>query len=490
MPEIIQKYAVFYGKGNNFLQGKDIFMNEATKQLFALASCTRECFDETHPFVYDKIKKLIEAEADINARNEAGFNILQIILQVESPDLPLSSTIINDVGYERGSAWYVEGCLRNGFKCSQEELNDLLSVYRAFNDYILEYSNGDIHLICTLLSMGADWNCKNTNIEYKSLLEVIATSEISYFSEAPEVTDWRYMMLCAYYNAGGDLYVKNKNDKYIWEVTLPLTALAFFLEHNVDIPAQHVEASLNYAIASVNEIATQHILEIDIYQSYGDDYPNESTRYKSIMNLLLDNVEKYPAIPVILAKIIPGMYTIYATHFAAADFYDSVQIYLQTVKEKYGNLQKAADGIIAAVVEKNDIDDIVVFFKFISEYCPECEKCFPWKILNGEHWKKLLQEFPQYAEHCDLAICVDQFDKVYMYIKYRQYANEHWDRAIDRDDLCVILDESSNADFLITISLSAVWIHWIGACFYLIIHNLPISVTNGMNLAMMSGRIY
>ena len=35
-----------------------------------------------------------------------------------------------------------------------------------------------------------------------------------------------------------------------------------------------------------------------------------------------------------------------------------------------------------------------------------------------------------------------------MYIKYRQYANEHWDSAIDCDDLFEILAESSNADFL------------------------------------------
>ena len=379
-------------------------MNEATKQLFELASCASKNFDFMYHLVYDKIKDLVDAGADINARNEAGFNVLQIILQVKSPDLPLSSTIINEVGYERGSAWCVDACLRNGFKCSQEELTDLLSVYRAFNEYVLEYSNGEIHLICTLLSMGADWNCKNTNIEYNSLLEVIATSEIAYSSDISEVADWRYMMLGAYYNAGGDLYVKNKNDKYIWEATLPLTALAFLLEHDVDIPAQCVEASLNYAIASVNEIATQHILEIDIYQSYGQDYPNDLGRYKSIIGILLDNVEKYPFIPVIFAKIIPGVNDIYHTHFAAADFYDSAKIYLQTVKEKYGNLQKAADGIIAAVAESNDIADIAEFFKFTREYCPECEKCFPWKKLTSSQWKDLLQEFPQYAEHCDLAI--------------------------------------------------------------------------------------
>lgn len=374
-------------------------MNEATKQLFELASCASKNFDFMYHLVYDKIKDLVDAGADINARNEAGFNVLQIILQVKSPDLPLSSTIINEVGYERGSAWCVDACLRNGFKCSQEELTDLLSVYRAFNEYVLEYSNGEIHLICTLLSMGADWNCKNTNIEYNSLLEVIATSEIAYSSDISEVADWRYMMLGAYYNAGGDLYVKNKNDKYIWEATLPLTALAFLLEHDVDIPAQCVEASLNYAIASVNEIATQHILEIDIYQSYGQDYPNDLGRYKSIIGILLDNVEKYPFIPVIFAKIIPGVNDIYHTHFAAADFYDSAKIYLQTVKEKYGNLQKAADGIIAAVAESNDIADIAVFFNFISEYCPECEKCFPWKILIGEQWKILLQKNPEFVKY-------------------------------------------------------------------------------------------
>ena len=68
------------------------------------------------------------------------------------------------------------------------------------------------------------------------MLDFIASVTLQYIPKMGTIIDWRYEMLCAYYNAGGDLYVKNKAGKYVWQCcSLPLTATAFLLEHGIDI---------------------------------------------------------------------------------------------------------------------------------------------------------------------------------------------------------------------------------------------------------------
>ena len=213
-------------------------MNEATKQLFESVSAYSKCplIDPNLSEIVEKVKKFVDAGADINAVNENNFNILQVILDVKSPELPLSSEITISGGYELGTAFCVEACLQNGFQCSKDDLTNLLSVY-CCSDYELE--PGDLKLICTLLEKGADWNCQPS--ENPHLLEVIAHNNITWYGYyenclGDNLKDWRYELLCAYYDAGGDLYVKNDADQYIWEAyTLPLTSLAFFLEKSEHI---------------------------------------------------------------------------------------------------------------------------------------------------------------------------------------------------------------------------------------------------------------
>ena len=370
-------------------------MNEATQQLFELISTKPE---NDNISAFDRVKALVDSGADINARDEEGFNVLQKALWVEAPDLSMISSIISEAGYVNQSAWYVDACLRNGFKCSREELTQLLSVY-CWDMYELE--EGDPQLICTLLEMGADWNCKNPEYPDALLLETIACYNIKNitFTYDKEVPDLRYKMLCAYRNAGGDLNIRDKAGRHIWEYDLNLTALTFFLEYGVDVPAGAVKNSLAGAIDFCSDsIISKHILEIDIYNLGGLwTFPNEKSRYETVMGLLVKNTEKYPFIFELLAQILPGFIYDDTRSEVKPDFYQPAEIYLQTVKEKYGDLRKAIDGLILSL-QKNEFQDLGEFFKFALPEYPEIANYFPWEKLNADAWGMLLGKNPQFAE--------------------------------------------------------------------------------------------
>lgn len=383
-------------------------MNEATKKLFELAETSR-CYDENADYstLFEKIKALVDAGADINARNESGFNVLQIILEVKSPELSLTSTICGESGdYCYGdTVWYIDGCLRNGFQCSKEELTELLLVFVG-EDHWLD-NVGDFRLICTLLELGADWNCQDE--EGFSLLAFIASGTIQNINEE-DIIDWRYEMLCAYYNAGGDLYVKNKAGKYVWQCrSLPLTAAAFLLEHGIDI-------DFGCVIDGFEEPACYYgrrwILTLDNYDAINfpfTEHPTVFGRYKNVINILLDNEEKYQEIPEIFTRMLPGFYDIDNTAEIKQEFYKPTEIYLQLVKEKYGDLKKVIDKVIESC-RKDEFYDISDFFSFVLPLYPEITEYFPWEKLSQRDWPCLLYKHPEFADRCNLWGAIEDDD--------------------------------------------------------------------------------
>ena len=377
-------------------------MNEATKKLFELAETSR-CYDENADYstLFEKIKALVDAGADINARNESGFNVLQIILEVKSPELSLTSTICGESGdYCYGyTVWYIDGCLRNGFQCSKDELTELLLVFVGEDHWIDNI--GDCWLICTLLELGADWNCQDE--EGFSLLDFIASVTLQYIPKMGTIIDWRYEMLCAYYNAGGDLYVKNKAGKYLWQRCLPLTVTAFLLEHGIDIDndfgcvLDEIEES---ACSAQDAYAGRLILPLDNNNELADFYA-DFDRYKNVINILLDNEEKYPGIPEIFTKMLPGFFEIDNTAEIKQDFYKPTEIYLQLVKEKYGDLKKVIDKVIESC-RKDEFYDIGDFFSFVLPLYPEITEYCPWEKLSQRDWPCLLAKHPEFADRCNL----------------------------------------------------------------------------------------
>ena len=271
-------------------------MDNATKQLFEFVE---KCHNEEVEFDFSKlcveIKDLIDIGADINATNNDGFNILQVILEVESPEQSLISRI-EDEGFFYDEGFFVDACLRNGFKCSTAELTKLLSVYCGCN-YRLE--PGDIKLICTLLEMGADWNCKYyAEYSHVPLLFTLAgspiTKELWHSSSAPIETseDVRYKMLSAYYKAGGDLLVQH-NGKHVWEIeNLPPSALAFLLEHNADVPTEYVKILPTADSENGDIVATDYCFCICPPKLFLDEHIFIPETFK----VLSDNKEKYPHI--------------------------------------------------------------------------------------------------------------------------------------------------------------------------------------------------
>lgn len=377
-------------------------MNEATKQLFESVSASKCCLtDQNLLEIVEKVKKNVDNGADINAVNKNNFNILQVILNVESPELPLSSEIMVSGGYELGRAFLVEACLQNGFQCSKDDLTDLLSVY-CCHDYELE--PGDLKLICTLLKKGADWNCQPFGEPH--LLEVIANNNITWYGYnenclGDNLKDWRYELLCAYYDAGGNLYVKNDADQYIWETyTLPLTSLAFFLEKNVNISAADVERHLQYQ--EEHAYSYEYIWEVDTYCDWKSIHLAEISRYKSIIGILLNNVEKYPCILKSLVKTIPGFNVLDPENTIRrieGDFFKPTKISLQLIKEKYGDLRKVTDEIGNLIQEEDPILSYV--FDFLLPDYPEITEYFPWNKLSGANWRDFLEAQPQWADKCD-----------------------------------------------------------------------------------------
>ena len=376
-------------------------MNEATKQLFEFVTAGFWGNGLNFPEIVEKVKKFIDDGADITAVNENNFNILQVALKVESPELPLNSTIMISGGYEMGSAFMVEACLQNGFQCSKDDLTNLLSVY-CCECYELE--PGDLKLICTLLEKGADWNCQPSGEPH--LLEVIAHNNITWYGYnenclGDNLKDWRYELLCAYYDAGGDLYVKNDAGKYVWEAhELTLTALAFFLEKNVNISAADVERHLQYQ--EEHNDAYECVWEVDTYWDWESIHLTESSRYKAVIGILLNSAEKYPCILKSLVKTIPGF------HFFSPedniqkiekDFFKPTKISLQLIKEKYGDLRKVTDEIGNLIQEKDPI--LADVFDFLLPDYPEITEYFPWNKLSGENWRDFLDAQPQWADKCD-----------------------------------------------------------------------------------------
>ena len=383
-------------------------MNEATKKLFELAETSR-CYDEYADYstLFEKIKALVDAGADINARNESGFNVLQIILEVKSPELSLTSTICGESGdycYGCVAPWYIDGCLRNGFQCSKDELTELLLVFVGEDHYF--DNGGDFRLICTLLELGADWNCQDE--KGFSLLAAIAGGTSQNINEE-DIIDWRYEMLCAYYNAGGDLYVKNKAGKYVWQCcSLPLTATAFLLEHGIDIDndfgrvLDEIEDSAYYSATETYN--KRWILTLDTYNGINTpltEHPTDFCRYKNVINILLDNEAKYQEIPEIFTRMLPGFFAIDNTAEIKQDFYKPTEIYLQLVKEKYGDLKKVIDKVIESC-RKDEFYDIGEFFSFVLPLYPEITEYFPWEKLSQRAWRCLLYKYPEFADRCNL----------------------------------------------------------------------------------------
>jgi hypothetical protein len=215
-------------------------------------------------------------------------------------------------------------------------------------------------------------------------------------------------MLCAYYNAGGDLYVKNKAGKYVWQCcSLPLTATAFLLEHGIDIDndfgrvLDDIEDSAYYSATETNN--KRWILALDSYNEISapfTDHPTDFCRYKNVINILLDNEEKYPEIPEIFTRMLPGFYYIDNTVEIKQDFYKPTEIYLQLVKEKYGDLKKVIDIVIESC-RKDEFENLGEFFSFVLPLYPEITEYFPWETLSVANWGFLLDKHPEFADKCD-----------------------------------------------------------------------------------------
>ena len=355
-------------------------MNEATKQLFELME---RCHDEEVEFDFSKlcgeVKDLIDAGADINAINQDGFNILQVLLEVESPKQSLISKI-NDEGYFYDEGFFVDAVLRNGFQCSKAGLTKLLSVYCG-NNYHLE--PGDIKLICTLLEMGADWNCRyHSEYSHEPLLFAIACNPIIMecwhnSGNANNIAyDWRYRMLSAYHKAGGDLMVQH-NGKYVWErKNLPLSTLAFLLDYNVDIPAEYVKIVPNTDAVDGDVVA----VDTYYYLSRGSRHliPCEQKFFPETFYILLSNQEKYPHI------------------------FDEISgCAWANLLSEYPQFKKICDW---DKLNENDWHKLLQVHPSFVRKLP-CEKfpdVIPFDKLDQNLWCWLLQDHPQFADKCDL----------------------------------------------------------------------------------------
>ena len=392
-------------------------MNEATKQLFEFVDTQWKAAkrgnspNQVDVFtISDRIKELVDAGADINARNEEGFNLLQIVLDVQSPDQSLTSTINgpDGHGFIDDSAFYVDAILRNGFKCSKEELTSMLSAYSS-EDYHLE--PGDPKLICNLLELGADWNCQfPVASEHEPLLEVITKNIIvwdcnhksDYTIQEPQ-DDWRYKMLCAYYNAGEDLYARARNGRYVWSDG-PLSALAFFMEHGFDIPANNIETAIGDLIYDhLGE--KKYILGMDCYYfmncGIGCVDDPQKVFFPETFHILMKQIEKYPCIIDSLIKTLPGYEYEEKPEEIDPDFYRPAELFLREVKKQYGSLSKVTDRI-AALCDKPgnsaDFGDLGEFFTFALRDYPEITEYFPWEKLNADAWGMLLGKHPEFAD--------------------------------------------------------------------------------------------
>jgi hypothetical protein len=389
----------------------DYAMNEETKKLFELID-TCQTSDETIDYstLYEKVKALISDGANINALNELGFNVLQVIMEVKSPEMSLTSTYKNEdwSGYY-SKAWYIDACLRNGFLCSKEELTLLLKNYCTYES--LNCENNSPQLICTLLEKGADWNCKDYNEEYGkelSILDVILGLPINYHldTDSPNATDWRYKMLCAYKNAGGNLYIKNQEGKYFWETTsLSLTALAFLLEQGIEIYTKDVESCFDEIIEFFDYHNLYNFIDYLAAIDTGYSYPYEDSRIKSIINTLLDNADKYHCIFEYLPFLAPifwdANFDATFEDLKATDYYKNFSIFLQEVKARYGNLQKALDGAISMYCKRDKEPMIGKFLNFALADFPEIADYFPWEKLDHEAWCYVLYDNPQFAGKYD-----------------------------------------------------------------------------------------